>query len=149
MRRRNKVLSAILVVVVAAGTALALLLSHDSPCGLAPPAATGTQGMKAAVYRCYGSPEVVKLEDVAKPIPADDRMLIKVRAASVNPLDWHYMRGKPYIMRPMAVAGRTQAMIGLGVDFAGTVEAVGKNVTRFKPGDEVMKRAGMGPSRNT
>ena len=136
MRRRNKVLSAILVVVVAAGTALALLLSHDSPCGLAPAATGSTQAMKAAVYRCYGSPEVVKLEDVAKPIPTDDRMLIKVRAASVNPLDWHYMRGKPYIMRPMAGFGAPKD-IRMGVDFAGTVEAVGKDVTRFKPGDEV------------
>jgi NADPH:quinone reductase-like Zn-dependent oxidoreductase len=92
--------------------------------------------MKAIVYRCYGSPGVVKLEDIPKPTLADDRVLIKVHAASVNPLDWHYMRGKPYIVRAMAGLGAPND-IGLGVDFAGTVEAVGKSVKRFKPGDEV------------
>jgi NADPH:quinone reductase-like Zn-dependent oxidoreductase len=63
-------------------------------------------------------------------------MLIKVHAASVNPLDWHYMRGKPYVMRPGVGMGAPDD-IHLGVDFAGTVEAVGKSVTQFKPGDEV------------
>ncbi len=135
MTRRNKVLSALLLVVLAAVVALGLLLSHDSPCGGAP-AATGTNAMKAIVYRCYGAPDVVKLEDVAKPVPADDRMLVKVHAASVNPLDWHFMRGKPYIMRPMAGFGAPKD-IRMGVDFAGTVEAVGKDVTQYKPGDEV------------
>jgi NADPH:quinone reductase-like Zn-dependent oxidoreductase len=92
--------------------------------------------MKAAVYRCYGSPDVVKLEDTVKPTPADGRVLVKVHAASVNPLDWHYMQGKPLVMRPMIGVG-TPDDIRLGVDFAGTVEAVGKNVQRFKPGDDV------------
>jgi NADPH:quinone reductase-like Zn-dependent oxidoreductase len=92
--------------------------------------------MKAAVYRCYGSPDVVKLEPVPKPTLEDDRMLVKVHAASVNPLDWHYMRGKPYIMRAGAGMG-TPGDIWLGVDFAGTVEAVGKSVRQFKPGDAV------------
>ena len=136
MTRRNKILSAVLLVLIAALSALALLLSHDSECGVAPTVPAGANSMKAIVYRCYGSPAVVKLEVVAKPIPADDRMLIKVHAASVNPLDWHYMRGKPYIMRPMAGLGVPKD-IRLGVDFAGTVEAVGKDVKQFKPGDEV------------
>jgi NADPH:quinone reductase-like Zn-dependent oxidoreductase len=136
MARRSKVLSTVLVVVIAAGAALALLLSHDSPCGVTPAAPPGTQTMKAMVYRCYGSPDVVKLEEIAKPTLADDRMLIRVRAASVNPLDWHYMRGKPYILRPSAGLGAPKD-IRLGVDFAGTVEAVGKDVTQFKPGDDV------------
>jgi NADPH:quinone reductase-like Zn-dependent oxidoreductase len=136
MIRRYKVLSVVLVLVVATVSSLALLLSHDSPCGTAQPVAANTQSMQAIVYRCYGSPGVVKLEDIAKPTPADDRVLIKVHAASVNPLDWHYMRGKPYIMRAMAGLGAPND-IGLGVDFAGTVEAIGKSVKRFKPGDEV------------
>jgi NADPH:quinone reductase-like Zn-dependent oxidoreductase len=136
MTRRNKVLSALLLVVVAALVALALLLSHDSPCGMASAEAPGASSMQAIVYRCYGPPNVVKLEELAKPVPTDDRMLVKVHAASVNPLDWHFMRGKPYIMRPMAGFGVPKDT-RLGVDFAGTVEAVGKNVTRFKPGDEV------------
>jgi len=136
MTRRYKVLSVVLMLVVVTLSSLALVLSHDSPCGAAQAVPANTQSMKAIVYRCYGSPDVVKLEDIAKPTPPDDRVLIKVHAASVNPLDWHYMRGKPYIMRMMAGLGVPED-IRLGVDFAGTVEAVGKNVKRFKPGDEV------------
>lgn len=92
--------------------------------------------MKAIVYCDYGSPEVLKLEDIEKPTPGDDQVLVRVRAASVNPLDWHYMRGTPYVMR-MEAGLRKPKVTRLGVDFAGTVEAVGKNVTEFKPGDEV------------
>jgi NADPH:quinone reductase-like Zn-dependent oxidoreductase len=136
MTRRYKVLSVVLMLVVVTLLSLALVLSHDSPCGAAQAIPANTQSMKAIVYRCYGSPAVVKLEDIAKPTPPDDRVLIKVHAASVNPLDWHYMRGKPYVMRLMAGLGAPDD-IRLGVDFAGTVEAVGKNVKRFKPGDEV------------
>ena len=99
---------------------------------------TAAQGdlMKAIVYCDYGSPDVLKLEDIAKPTPADNQVLIKVRAAAANPLDWHYMRGTPYIMR--AGSGlRKPKVTRLGVDVAGQVEAVGRNVTQFKPGDEV------------
>src|SRR5258708_3980263 len=71
-----------------------------------------------------------------RPSPADKRMLVKVHAASVNPLDWHYMRGEPYLMRAGAGIGAPEN-IHMGVDFAGTVVSVGKDVTRFKPGDEV------------
>ncbi len=92
--------------------------------------------MKAVVYCDYGSPDVLKLEDIEKPVPGDDQVLVRVRAASVNPLDWHYMRGTPYVMR-MDAGLRKPKDTRLGVDFAGTVEAVGKNVTEFKPGDEV------------
>ena len=92
--------------------------------------------MKAIVYCDYGSPEVLKLEDIEKPTPADDQLLIRVRAASVNPLDWHYMRGTPYFMR-LGAGLRKPEETRLGVDFAGTVEAVGKNVTQFKAGDDV------------
>jgi len=92
--------------------------------------------MKAIVYSCYGSPNVLELADVAKPIPADDELLVRIQAAAVNPLDWHYMRGSPYFMRLMAGLG-APTITRLGVDFSGTVEAVGKDVTRFKPGDEV------------
>lgn len=136
MNRRQKVLSAILVLLAATLSTSAWMLSHNRPCGAAQRIPPGTLSMKAAVYRCYGSPDVVKLEDIAKSAPTDNRVLVKVRAASVNPLDWHYMRGEPYFMRAMAGLGAPQD-IRLGVDFAGTVEAVGKNVTRFKPGDAV------------
>ena len=92
--------------------------------------------MKALVARCYGAPDVLTLEQVAKPTPADDQLLVKVHAAALNPVDWHYMRGSPYIMRLSSGVGAPKDA-RIGVDFAGTVEAVGKNVTRFKPGDEV------------
>jgi len=92
--------------------------------------------MKAAVYCEYGPPDVVKVDDVEKPTPGDDQVLVRVRAASVNPLDWHYMRGTPYFMR-LDAGLRVPKVTRLGVDFAGTVEAVGNKVTRFKRGDEV------------
>ncbi len=93
--------------------------------------------MKAIVYHEYGSPDVLRLEEIEKPVPNDDQVLVKVRAASVNPLDWHYIRGSPYFMRMVAAGLLKPNETRLGVDYAGTVESVGKNVTEFKPGDEV------------
>ena len=136
MKRRYKVLGAVSMLVVVALSSLALVLSHNSPCAVAQAQPAGVQSMKAVVHRCYGPPEVLRLEDIARPTLADDRVLIKVHAASVNPLDWHLMRGEPYLIRGMAGLGAPDD-IRLGVDFAGTVETVGKNVKRFKPGDEV------------
>jgi NADPH:quinone reductase-like Zn-dependent oxidoreductase len=92
--------------------------------------------MKAAVYTRYGPPDVVQITDVEKPVPKDNEVLIKVRAASVNPLDWHLMRGKPYIGRLLFGLLKPK-VTRLGRDVAGQVEAVGRNVTQFKPGDEV------------
>src|SRR6267143_6065779 len=92
--------------------------------------------MKAIVYCDYGLANL-KLEDVEKPAPNDDQVLVRVRAASVNPYDWHFVEGTPKIMRLMGVGLRKPKDTRLGVDFAGTVEAVGKNVTQFKPGDDV------------
>ena len=92
--------------------------------------------MKAIVYHTYGAPDVLKCEEVEKPTPKRDEVLIKVRAASVNPVDWHFMRGTPYFVRMMAGL-RKPKFTRLGVDVAGRVEAVGSGVTRFKPGDEV------------
>jgi NADPH:quinone reductase-like Zn-dependent oxidoreductase len=136
MKVRYKALGGIAVVLVGAIASLRLVLSHDSPCPAASPPAANTPTMKAIVYRCYGTPEVLKLENIAKPAPADDRVLVKVHAASVNPLDWHYMQGKPYVMRAGVGVGKPDSIL-MGADFAGTVESVGKSVTRFKPGDEV------------
>jgi NADPH:quinone reductase-like Zn-dependent oxidoreductase len=92
--------------------------------------------MKAIIYCDYG-PANLKFQDIEKPAPADDQLLVRVHSASVNPLDWHYVEGTPYLMRALATGLRKPKETQLGVDFAGTVEAVGKNVTRFKPGDEV------------
>ncbi|MDP9273973.1 MAG: NAD(P)-dependent alcohol dehydrogenase [Chloroflexota bacterium] len=92
--------------------------------------------MKAIVRDRYGSPEVLELKDVAKPVVDDDSVLVRVRAASINAYDWHMMRGSPYLVRMMAGL-RKPKNSAMGVDVAGQVEAVGKNVTQFRPGDEV------------
>jgi NADPH:quinone reductase-like Zn-dependent oxidoreductase len=98
--------------------------------------AAPTNPMKAIVYCDYGLANL-KVEDVEKPSPADDQVLVRVRAVSVNPYDWHFVEGTPKIMRALGVGLRKPKDTRLGVDFAGTVEAVGKNVTQFKAGDEV------------
>ena len=92
--------------------------------------------MKAIVYHRYGSPDVLKCEDIERPTPKDNEVLVKVRAASANPIDWHFMRGTPYFMRLMTGL-RKPKITTAGVDVAGEVEAIGRKVTRFKPGDEV------------
>lgn len=92
--------------------------------------------MKAIVYHCYGPPDVLKLEEIEKPTPSDDEVLIRIRAASVNPYDWHFMRGEPYPLR-IAAGLRRPKKVRLGADVAGEVEAVGRNVVRLKPGDAV------------
>ncbi len=110
-------------------------LRSDNECADRP-SASPVNPMQAFVYCEYGAPEVLTLEQIEKPAPADGQVLVRVRAASVNPLDWHYMRGTPYVMR-IETGLRKPKVIRLGVDFAGTVEAVGSRVTRFKPGDDV------------
>jgi NADPH:quinone reductase-like Zn-dependent oxidoreductase len=92
--------------------------------------------MKAAVYHRYGSPDVVELEDLPTPDPADDEVRLEVHAAALNPLDSHFMRGNPPVAR-IAMGINEPKMNRPGVDVAGVVEAVGRSVTHFKPGDEV------------
>jgi NADPH:quinone reductase-like Zn-dependent oxidoreductase len=92
--------------------------------------------MKAIVYDKYGSPDVLELREAAKPAPNADEVLVRVLAVSVNPADWHSMRGKPLFSHATLGWLRPKHRI-LGVDIAGKVEAVGSGVTRFKPGDEV------------
>ncbi len=90
----------------------------------------------AITYTAYGPPEVLQFGEVPKPVPRDNEVLIRIRAASVNPLDWHFMRGTPYLVRLIA-GWRRPKLTRLGVDAAGTVETVGRNVTQFRPDDEV------------
>jgi NADPH:quinone reductase-like Zn-dependent oxidoreductase len=138
MRRRTKWIVVPAVLLAAVTAAGALVLGHDSPCP-APPAASitmDTTAMQAYTYACYGGPEVLRLERMAVPTPADSEVVVRVRAAAVNPLDWHYLRGKPYIMRVSSGIGAPSDR-RLGVDFAGTVHAVGARVTGFKVGDRV------------
>ncbi len=93
--------------------------------------------MKAIVYTEFGPPDVLKLQEVEKPAPKDDEVLVKIRAASVNFGDWAYLRGKPFLVRLMG-AGLTKPQNStLGADIAGEVEAVGRSVTQFQPGDAV------------
>src|SRR2546430_4416126 len=92
--------------------------------------------MKAIVRDRYGSPDVLKLKDVKKPEIDDDGVLVRVRAASINAFDWHMMRGSPYLVRMMSGLRKPKSP-AMGRDLAGHVEAVGKNVTEFRPGDEV------------
>jgi NADPH:quinone reductase-like Zn-dependent oxidoreductase len=90
--------------------------------------------MKAMVYREFGSPEVLRCEEVEKPAPGEGEVLIRVRAAGLNPLDWKLMLGHPW---PLRLAMGLRKLKRTGVDVAGTVEAVGAGVTEFKPGDAV------------
>lgn len=110
-------------------------LRSDNACR-APAAGPPRTPMRAVVYCDYGAPGVLKIEQVEKPVAADDQIVVRVRAAAVNPLDWHYMRGTPYIGR-LDMGLRRPKVTRLGVDFAGVVDSVGRNVTRFRRGDEV------------
>lgn len=136
MKLRYKLLNGFLACIAVAILALGVVLSHTKDCVPAAEVSLDTVTMQAVVYRCYGSPDVLNVEVVARPVPAGDEVLVKVVAASVNPLDWHYMRGSPYFMRLSAGLGAPEDT-RVGVDFAGTIEAVGENVSRFKVGDEV------------
>jgi len=103
--------------------------------------------MKAIVYKKYGSPDVLHLDDVETPIPKDDEVLIKVHAASINSWDWDLLRGKPFINRLVFGLLKPTRIKILGCDIAGRVEVVGKNVTMFQPGDDVfgdISRCGWG-----
>jgi NADPH:quinone reductase-like Zn-dependent oxidoreductase len=95
--------------------------------------------MKAFVLRAYGSADQLELTELATPVPADDEVLVRVRATSVNPYDWHFMRGEPYLARlmPGGLGLRRPEIDILGCDLAGQVEAVGRDVTRLHPGDDV------------
>ena len=142
MRFLKKLLLGLGAVFAVALLALGLTLRYTAGCDAAPVAAAAAGGstMQSIRYRCYGGPEVLALETVARPVPADDEVLVRVHAASLNPLDWHYLRGEPYLMRLEAGIGRPRDT-RLGVDFAGTVEAVGKSVANFRPGDAVFGAA--------
>ncbi len=92
--------------------------------------------MKAIVQDRYGSPDVLELREIDQPVPADDEILVRVRASSINARDWHILRGDPLVAR-LSFGLRRPGTRVLGSDVAGQVEAVGRSVTRFRPGDEV------------
>jgi NADPH:quinone reductase-like Zn-dependent oxidoreductase len=136
MKKLKRILKSAVGVILIALIAWALIAYWTSTNDCERYAAAPANPMKAVVYCDYGVANL-KFQDVEKPTPADDQLLVRVRAASVNPLDWHYVEGTPFVMRALAAGLRKPKETQLGVDFAGTVEAVGKNVTKFKPGDEV------------
>jgi NADPH:quinone reductase-like Zn-dependent oxidoreductase len=141
MRLRNKILTGVAAFFIVAISTLAITLSYESPCPAKPPPVAGAESMRAVMQRCYGPPKVLAVERVAKPTPNEGEVLIKVHAAAVNPFEWHMTTGKPYVVRLFRGLGAPDRPRA-GSDFAGTVEAVGAGVTRFKPGDEVFGGAG-------
>jgi D-arabinose 1-dehydrogenase-like Zn-dependent alcohol dehydrogenase len=99
--------------------------------------------MKIITFEQYGSPDVLQLKETAKPIPANDQVLIKIYSTAANPLDWHRMRADPFLVRLSQGFWKPQNPT-LGADIAGVVEAVGRDVREFKPGDEVFGSIGSG-----
>lgn len=93
--------------------------------------------MKAIVYSNYGPPDVLELKEIDKPKPKDNEVLIKIMATAINPMDWYYLIGKPFLVRLMGSGLFNPRHKILGVDIAGKIEAVGKNVNRFQVGDAV------------
>jgi len=136
MTRRKRILWGVLALLGLGIASLAFALSYDSPCGDADARPSGATLMKAVVYRCYGSPDVLHVEAISKPEITDNELLVRVHAASINPAEIHFMTGKPYIVRLLTGIGAPE-YTRLGNDFAGIVESVGQNVKRFKPGDQV------------
>lgn len=99
--------------------------------------------MRAAVYHRYGPPEVVRVTEVARPAPKDDEVLVRVHSASVSAADWRLRKADPFLVRLMNGLLRPKRITVLGMEMAGTVEAVGSRVTRFRPGEEVFGLTGM------
>ena len=97
--------------------------------------------MRAIIRTTYGSPDVLELQEIERPDMPDDEVLVRLQAASVNPVDLYSLTGTPYLARILGGLRRPKSS-NLGVDFAGTVEEVGRNVTQFRPGDEVFGRSG-------
>jgi len=136
MKLRYKIANGFLIVLAVFIIGLGLVLSNTEECGPALEAPAGADTMQAAVRRCYGSPDVIEIINLPKPVPENNEVLVRVHAASVNPLDWHELRGSPYLMRLMTGLGKPDS-VRIGVDYSGIVEAVGADVTAFKPGDKV------------
>lgn len=135
MRILAKIFAGLIVILLLAVAAGAFTISQTEPCP-APEVVSNEDTMYGIKHLCYGPPETLSYTQIAKPIPGDDEVLVRVHAAGVNPLDWHTMRGSPYIMRMSSGLGKPDNT-KFGVDFSGVVESVGPNVTRFKTGDAV------------
>jgi len=135
-RLRRRIMYSVLAVFAVGIAVLGFVLSHESACAPGPRPAAGAETMTAVVRRCYGGPDVLALERIEKPVPGSNQLLVRVHAASVNPADWHFVRGEPYLIRLDFGFGAPKNP-RVGIDFAGSIEAVGKDVTQFKPGERV------------
>lgn len=141
MKLRYKILNTLLLLLVLIVGTFAVVISYELPCEPDTSQAPTGDTMQAIVARCYGSAEVLELATVARPKPTGDELLVRVKSASVNPLDYHLMRGSPYVLRMAAGIGKPKD-IQVGRDFAGVVEAVGPGARKFQVGDRVY---GSGP----
>jgi NADPH:quinone reductase-like Zn-dependent oxidoreductase len=141
VKLRYKILNGAAAVVVLGVLALIATVSYDSACPAGAEATANGPTMRAVMRRCYGVPEGIRVENVAKPVPGEGQVLIKVRASSVNPAEWYGISGQPKIVRLTSGIGKPDSQ-RVGYDMAGIVEAVGPGVTRFKPGDEVFGGVG-------
>jgi NADPH:quinone reductase-like Zn-dependent oxidoreductase len=141
VKRRNKIFIGIGGFFALAIVTLMGVTAYDSPCPAAAPAEVGADSMRTIVHGCYRIPEGLALQRLPKPVPKEGQLLIKVHASSVNPAEWYGASGQPYLIRLMSGIGAPDRE-RIGYDMAGTVEAVGPKVTRFKPGDEVFGGVG-------
>jgi NADPH:quinone reductase-like Zn-dependent oxidoreductase len=136
VKTRNKVFIGIGGFFALAIAGVMAVTAWDSPCPSAAPADPGGDSMRAAMHRCYGVREGLRIERTAKPAPAEGEVLVRIHAASINPAEWYRVSGRPYIVRLGGGLGSPENPRA-GFDASGVIEAVGPNVTRFKPGDEV------------
>ncbi|HEU4781150.1 MAG TPA: NAD(P)-dependent alcohol dehydrogenase, partial [Steroidobacteraceae bacterium] len=141
MKTRNKVFAGIAAVFVVGFSALAIAISYDAACPPIQPLATDVDSTRAVMQRCYGVPHGLRIEQIAKPVPGEGQVLIQVHASSVNPAEWYGTSGQPYVIRLFNGIGAPKKPRA-GFDVAGTVAAIGPNVTAFKPGDEVFGGVG-------
>jgi NADPH:quinone reductase-like Zn-dependent oxidoreductase len=137
MKLRYKISGALLAVFVIALAWFGWFVSHDNDCVPVAKPGEDEASMAAIRHGCFGGPEVLEFTRVPKPVAATNEILVRIEAAAVNPLDWHYMRGTPYIMRLMGAGIGTPADTRLGADYAGVVESVGNEVDNFRVGDRV------------
>jgi NADPH:quinone reductase-like Zn-dependent oxidoreductase len=138
----RKILLGLLGLVVVAFIALAVAVRYTKACPTTPLPVASDPAMQAVVQRCYGGPSDLELATIPKLPPDPDRVQVRVIAAAANPLDWHYMRGEPYIMRAAGAGFGAPNDPSFGTDYAGVVTAVGREVTKWKPGDEVFGARG-------
>lgn len=141
MKTRNKILTGVAAFFVIGFAGLAITVSYDAPCPPTTPLAAGVEPMRAVMQRCYGVPRALRVEQIAKPVPGEGQVLIKVHASSVNPAEWYGASGQPLVIRLFNGIGAPNKARA-GFDMAGVVAAVGPNVTRLKPGDEVFGGVG-------